>query len=163
MTFPVGITGRLNRVRACQGYADEGRLHSVEWVRRSSPGVCLRAGVRILRMKTKLIIAAIAAYVLSLTVPNVSGESKPVQHIDISASRFSFEPHEITVKKGEPVILSVHSNDVTHGLVIEELGIRTEVKKGESEDLKITPETAGTFEGTCAHFCGKGHGSMTLV
>ena len=100
---------------------------------------------------------------MALSGARVRSEAKPVQHIEISASRFSFEPHEITVKKGDPVVLSVHSTDVTHGLLIEELGIRTEVKKGESEDLQITPETAGTFEGKCAHFCGKGHGSMTLV
>jgi cytochrome c oxidase subunit 2 len=116
-----------------------------------------------MRMKKLLGITAIAGCVWAVTATRVSSEARPVQHIDISASRFSFEPHEITVKKGDPVILSVHSTDVTHGLVVEELGIRTEVKKGESEDLKITPETAGTFEGKCAHFCGKGHGSMTLV
>jgi cytochrome c oxidase subunit 2 len=114
-------------------------------------------------MRKKPGIVAIAAGALALTLTMVGSEAKPVEHIEISASRFSFEPHEITVKKGDPVILSVRSTDVTHGLVIEELGIRTEVKKGESEDLTITPETAGTFEGKCAHFCGKGHGSMALV
>jgi cytochrome c oxidase subunit 2 len=108
-------------------------------------------------------MAGIAVGALALTGTMVGVAAKPVEHIEISASRFSFEPHEITVKKGDPVVLTVHSTDVTHGLLIEELGIRTEVKKGESEDLKITPETAGTFEGKCAHFCGKGHGSMTLV
>ena len=114
-------------------------------------------------MKKAAVITVIAGCALALTGTRVSSEAKPVQHIEISASRFSFEPHEITVKKGDPVILRVQSTDVTHGLVVEELGIRTEVKKGESEDLKITPETAGTFEGKCAHFCGKGHGSMTLI
>ena len=114
-------------------------------------------------MNIKVAMTAIAGCALILTATKVSSEAKPVQRIEVSASRFSFEPHEITVKKGEPVVLSVHSTDVTHGLVVEELGIRTEVKKGESEDLNITPETAGTFEGKCAHFCGKGHGSMTLV
>ena len=114
-------------------------------------------------MKKAAVITVIAGCALALTGTRVSSETKPVQHIEISASRFSFEPHEITVKKGDPVILRVQSTDVTHGLVVEELGIRTEVKKGESDDLKITPETAGTFEGRCAHFCGKGHGSMTFI
>jgi len=44
------------------------------------------------------------------------------------------------------------------------LGVRTtEVKKGEATEVKFDPETTGTFEGKCAHFCGKGHGSMTLT
>jgi cytochrome c oxidase subunit II len=43
------------------------------------------------------------------------------------------------------------------------LGVRTEVKKGQSAEVKFTPTTAGTFEGKCAHFCGSGHGSMTMT
>jgi cytochrome c oxidase subunit II len=68
------------------------------------------------------------------------------------------------VKKGEQVTITVQSNDVTHGLVIEELGVRTnQIKKGQPEDLTLTPTTIGTFQGKCAHFCGKGHGSMTFT
>ena len=82
----------------------------------------------------------------------------------MTAQRFAFEPNEITVKKGEPVVLVIKSKDVIHGLVIEDLGVRTtELKKGEATELKFDPETTGTFEGKCAHFCGKGHGSMTLT
>jgi cytochrome c oxidase subunit II len=83
--------------------------------------------------------------------------------ISITAQRFSFTPNEITVKKGEEVTLEITSKDVSHGLVIEDLGVRTEIKKGQSAEVKFTPETVGTFEGKCAHFCGKGHGSMTMT
>jgi cytochrome c oxidase subunit 2 len=103
---------------------------------------------------------------LALTATVLGGQPKAspsVQHIEITASRFSFSPNEITVKKGDPVTITVHSSDVTHGLVIPDLGIRTEVKKGQSEDLTLTPEAAGTFQGKCAHFCGKGHGSMIFT
>jgi len=91
------------------------------------------------------------------------GEGPAVKLITITAKRFSFAPNEITIKKGEPVMLVVQSEDVTHGLKIEDLGLRTEVKKGHPAELSFTPDTAGTFEGKCAHFCGKGHGSMTLI
>jgi cytochrome c oxidase subunit II len=83
--------------------------------------------------------------------------------ISITAQRFSFSPNEITLKKGQEVTLVVQSKDVTHGLVIEDLGVRTEVKKGESSEVKFTPDAVGTFGGKCAHFCGKGHGSMRLT
>ncbi len=82
--------------------------------------------------------------------------------IEITASRFSFEPSEISLKKGEEVTLVIHSKDVSHGLVVEGLGIRTEVEKGKSVDVKVNPSAAGTFDGKCAHFCGSGHGSMKL-
>jgi cytochrome c oxidase subunit 2 len=114
-------------------------------------------------MKLKVTMGVIVLGTMALVTTTVGKTPKPVQKIEISASRFAFEPHEITVKKGEPVTLTVQSTDVTHGLLIEELGIRAEVKKGEFEDLTITPEATGTFEGKCAHFCGKGHGSMILT
>jgi cytochrome c oxidase subunit II len=85
------------------------------------------------------------------------------QVISITAQRFSFSPDEITLKKGQEVTLVIESKDVKHGLVIEDLGVRTEVKKGESSEVKFTPTTVGTFGGKCAHFCGKGHGSMKLT
>jgi cytochrome c oxidase subunit II len=91
------------------------------------------------------------------------GATQPPRTISITASRFAFDPHEITIKKGEEVTLAIQSKDVSHGLVIEDLGVRTEVKKGQTTDVKFTPEAVGVFEGKCAHFCGKGHGSMTLT
>lgn len=119
-------------------------------------------------MNSSVRIAAITAGVLALTAVVVGGQPKMpadnTKHIEIVASRFSFSPNEITVKKGDPVTITVRSMDVTHGLVIEALGIRTtQIKKGQPEDLTLTPESAGTFQGKCAHFCGKGHGSMTFT
>jgi cytochrome c oxidase subunit II len=92
-----------------------------------------------------------------------AGPAQPANTISIEAHRFAFEPSEITVKKGQEVTLEIHSEDVSHGLVIEELGVRTEIQKGKTAEVKFDPEAIGTFEGRCAHFCGAGHGSMTLV
>jgi cytochrome c oxidase subunit II len=118
-------------------------------------------------MKLHLKMAAITATVMALTATGLGSQPKSepeTKHIEIVASRFSFAPNEITVKKGEQVTLSVKSTDVTHGLVIEELGVRTtQIKKGQPEDLTLTPTTSGTFQGKCAHFCGKGHGSMIFT
>jgi len=83
--------------------------------------------------------------------------------ISITAQRFHFSPNEITVKKGQEVTLVVRSKDVSHGLLIEALGVRTDIKKGQTAEVKFTPEAAGTFEGKCAHFCGFGHGSMKFI
>jgi len=83
--------------------------------------------------------------------------------ISIVAQRFSFTPNEITVKKGEEVTLVIESKDVDHGLLIEDLGVRTEIKKDKASEVKFTPESVGTFEGRCAHFCGKDHASMKLT
>jgi cytochrome c oxidase subunit II len=88
--------------------------------------------------------------------------TQPPRRINIVEKRFSYEPSEITLKKGEPVILTINSEDVTHGLVIEELGVKTEVKKGQADEVALTPSEAGSFVGKCSHFCGTGHGSMSI-
>jgi cytochrome c oxidase subunit II len=119
-----------------------------------------------MKLKTILIIsssfAILAGYAAART-DHAPKTSHDPQTITIRASRFAFDPNEITVKKGEPVTVIIQSEDVTHGLVVEDLGVRTEVKKGQTASITFTPETAGTFGGKCAHFCGSGHGSMTLT
>jgi len=114
-------------------------------------------------MRCKIFWGVVFLWGVSFGAPAGGGKDAPPKSITITAKRFSFEPNEITIKKGEPVVLVVQSVDVTHGLKIEDFGLRTEVKKGHSAELSFTPNTAGTFEGKCAHFCGKGHGSMTLT
>lgn len=98
-----------------------------------------------------------------LMIPLVIAGEPSTKTISIVAQRFSFTPNEITVKKGEEVTLVIESKDVSHGLLIEDLGVRAEIKKGKASEVKFTPETVGTFEGKCAHFCGKEHGSMKLT
>lgn len=102
-------------------------------------------------------------FLLGIVLSPLAAGSQTPRVIEITAQRFYFSPNEITLKKGEEVVLLIHSADVSHGLVVEDLGLRTIVKKGQSAELKFTPDTAGTFEGKCAHFCGSGHGSMTLT
>jgi cytochrome c oxidase subunit II len=104
---------------------------------------------------------ALALFALAMASP--ASQPSDSRRINVVASRFSFEPSEITVKKGEAVTISFRSKDVTHGLVIEELGIRREIKKGRTQNLTLLPENTGTFEGRCAHFCGKGHASMVFT
>src|ERR1700756_5169517 len=100
---------------------------------------------------------SVAAGVLLLAGTALGGHTGTPQRIAVAARRFSFSPSEVTVKKGAPVTITITSHDVTHGLVLEAFGVWTQVKKGESRTLTLTPAQAGTFEGKCAHFCGKGH------
>ncbi|MES2222708.1 MAG: cupredoxin domain-containing protein [Acidobacteriota bacterium] len=83
--------------------------------------------------------------------------------ITITARRSIYDPTEITLKKGQPVVLIVKSLDVPHGLLVRELNIDMKVKKGGSSEVQFTPEKAGDFVGHCSVFCGSGHGSMKLT
>jgi cytochrome c oxidase subunit II len=108
-------------------------------------------------------IPATLSLSVALLFATFTGHAESAKTITISASKFQFEPNDITVKKGEEVVMIIQSQDVTHGLLLKDFGVKTEIKKGQSTEVKFTPQTAGTFEGKCAHFCGKGHGSMKMT
>jgi cytochrome c oxidase subunit 2 len=92
-----------------------------------------------------------------------SGAAGSPHRFEVTAKRFEFSPAEITVKRGENVVLAVHSDDVHHGLTFKELGVTVDVPKGKTVEISFTPSIAGTFVGICNHFCGRGHGQMQLV
>ena len=83
--------------------------------------------------------------------------------IEIHAKRFSFTPSEITLVKGEPVVLAVTAEDATHGLSIPDLHVNATLSKGKTTKIEVTPAEAGTFHGQCNQFCGVGHGSMLFT
>ncbi len=85
------------------------------------------------------------------------------RRIEVTTKRFAFEPAEITLKKGEPVVLVFHTEDVTHGIRFKELDLQADISKGDKSELSFTPAEAGDFVGHCSRFCGAGHGSMTLT
>jgi cytochrome c oxidase subunit II len=84
------------------------------------------------------------------------------KRIEITAKRFEFDPGEITLKKGQPVVLVLKSADVAHGIRIRELNVEVKVGKGGTAELQFTPDKTGDFVGHCFVFCGSGHGSMVF-
>ncbi|HYW66442.1 MAG TPA: cupredoxin domain-containing protein [Candidatus Dormibacteraeota bacterium] len=109
-----------------------------------------------------LLKATIFLTAMFLALRTSPGHADSPKRIEIAASRFKYDPDRIVLKKGEAVILVLRSTDVTHGLKVPEMNIKAEIKKDNVTEIQITPEETGHFVGKCAHFCGKGHGSMTL-
>lgn len=85
------------------------------------------------------------------------------RRIEIAAKRFGFTPNEITLKKGEPVVILLTSKDANHGLKAKELGLSIKANKGQTSEVPLTPTQVGTFVGQCSVFCGSGHGQMKLT
>jgi cytochrome c oxidase subunit 2 len=85
------------------------------------------------------------------------------QVIELKAKRFAFTPGEITLKKGQPVMLRLATEDITHGLYLKELKIKSVIEPGRVSEVPITPQQTGSFVAVCDHFCGSGHGNMHLV
>jgi cytochrome c oxidase subunit 2 len=110
------------------------------------------------RFIVPVLIAGIVA-VLAMSAPLAQAQSAP-QRIEVTAKRFAFTPSEITVKKGQPVVLVLKSEDVAHGIRFRELDVNLKVKAGGTAEVKFTPEKTGDFVGHCSVFCGAHHGSM---
>jgi cytochrome c oxidase subunit 2 len=111
-------------------------------------------------MTSKKTVLFLAIVTLVWSIP--AGRAQSPRRIEITAEKSKYTPNAITLKKGEPVVLVLHSIDVTHGLKIPEWKIKSEIKKGKDTEISITPTETGHFVGKCSHFCGKGHGSMIL-
>ena len=82
--------------------------------------------------------------------------------IEISAKRFQFTPSEITLKRGEPVILRLTSTDRVHGFMSRLFKIDTDIPPDKTTDVSVTPASAGNFTIICDHYCGTGHGNMKM-
>jgi cytochrome c oxidase subunit II len=82
--------------------------------------------------------------------------------IEIAAKKFEFTPSEITLKKGETVILRLTSADRVHGFMSKPLKIDTDISVGRPTDVSVTPASAGDFTVICDHYCGTGHGNMKM-
>lgn len=108
-----------------------------------------------------LLLSVTALAAATYFTPALAAQTTP-RRIVIEAKRFSYDPGEITLKKGEPVILVVKSLDVAHGLRIRELNVTIKVKAGGTAEADFTPTETGDFVGHCSVFCGSGHGSMML-
>lgn len=106
-------------------------------------------------------ILALAAVAAVASPPAARPEE--ARAVEITAKRFQFTPSEVTLKRGEPVVLRLHSQDVTHGFYMKALGIDTTIEPGRSTEVPLTPQAAGRYTVICDHFCGSGHGNMKLT
>jgi cytochrome c oxidase subunit 2 len=111
-------------------------------------------------MKKKLMLGLCAGVLTAALAPVMKAQSP--RRIEIDAKRFEYAPAEITLKKGEPVILVLKSMDVAHGLRVRELNLNLKTKAGGTAEVEITPEKTGDFIGHCSVFCGAHHGTMAI-
>jgi cytochrome c oxidase subunit 2 len=111
----------------------------------------------------KFMLRVLFVWVVAAVSSDVVRAQGTPRRIEVTAKRFAFEPSEITLKKGQPVVFVIKSTDVAHGLGFRELHLDVKVPKGGTAELPFTPDKTGDFVGHCSQFCGSGHGSMTLT
>jgi len=113
---------------------------------------------------TATLLAAACGIALAAVAPKTNLASAAVNPkvIEITAKRFEFTPSEITLKRGEPVILRMTSTDRVHGFMSKPFKIDTDIRPDKTTDIAVTPATAGNFTIICDHYCGTGHSNMKM-
>ncbi len=118
--------------------------------------------------KNKMVTAAFLAVGCAIALAAVEPKTRLAKAdvnpkvIEITAKKFEFTPSEITLKKGEPVILRLTSTDRVHGFMSKPLKVDTDIAAGKTTDVSVTPDTSGDFTVICDHYCGTGHGNMKM-
>ena len=102
-------------------------------------------------------LAAVGATLVGATVAQVAPSPRVIK---ITARRFAYEPNEIPLKVGEPVVVEINSLDFVHGMNLPDLGKRLDLVPGRINRLELQPSAPGVIDFLCDNFCGEGHETM---
>ena len=115
------------------------------------------ASTRDLKFQIVLVVLTIAV----LTVPVPLTRAAPQErHVRIEASQFQYTPSVINVNPGDKVTIDLTSNDVVHGLYVDNYGVSTTADPGQTTRLTFVADRAGTFALRCFAPCGPLHPFM---
>jgi cytochrome c oxidase subunit 2 len=107
-----------------------------------------------------ILLVAIGATSAAVWARQVRGGGD-VKTIDVTASRFHFEPATISVAQGDNVRLRLHSADRSHAFAIKAFRVKTLIPNGgDAVTVEFVADQAGTFAFTCSEYCGTGHSRM---
>jgi len=84
------------------------------------------------------------------------------QYIDPDPSKRIVTANEIHVPTHEPVQIRLKSPDVIHSFWAPNLNGKRDLIPGYVSSLWFTADTAGTYRGQCAEFCGLEHAKMAF-
>jgi cytochrome c oxidase subunit 2 len=70
---------------------------------------------------------------------------------------------ELVVPVGEAVQVTLTGNDVVHSFFVPQFLFKRDAIPGRQNVFGFTVDTAGTYRGQCAEFCGVGHSRMPFT
>jgi cytochrome c oxidase subunit 2 len=69
---------------------------------------------------------------------------------------------EIALPRGQTVRIVLTSDDVIHAFWVPDFLFKRDAIPGHVNEFDVTPTESGTYDGTCAEFCGLNHAYMTF-
>lgn len=110
-----------------------------------------------------LLLSLVIAIVLLLPVPALGwAKSSTTREITVHARSFEYTPRTIRVQRGDHVKLTLVADDVTHGLLLESYGLKTEASPHQEEEssIEFVADRTGKFRMRCTTVCGPLHPFM---
>src|SRR5687768_11105253 len=86
-----------------------------------------------------------------------------VQYRDSLPSNWVTTANEIHVPVGHPVVFELRSGDVIHSFWPPSLSAKRDQIPGNENSLWFQADSAGTYRGQCAEFCGHQHAKMGFL
>lgn len=92
--------------------------------------------------------------------PPTSENTGEARIIEMTVEDWKFSNTAITAKKGENVVIRLTNTSGEHSFTSRDLGVDVAINAGETKDIPLPTENAGTFSFRCAIPCGPGHRDM---
>lgn len=106
-----------------------------------------------------LSILGVVLLILFLPVPQQTPPPTD-KYFEINASKFQFVPGEISVNPGDRVTIKLISDDVVHGLSIDNTQFELKAEPGQPASATFVAGQAGVFRFRCTVTCGNLHPFM---
>jgi cytochrome c oxidase subunit 2 len=116
-----------------------------------------------------LLLAGVAVPTLG-TIFDLSGCPDGSEQIEVVGHQWWWEvnytEHEVTtaneihIPTGEPVCVTLTSEDVIHSFWVPRLAGKQDMVPGRTIELQLVADRPGVYHGECAEYCGLSHGIM---
>ncbi len=104
-----------------------------------------------------LVVAVIVTGYVMMNYTPASMVSGTEKTFDIVSFQWGFEPQFIEVNKGDHVTLNLATDDVAHGIAIDEYQINEPIMVEKDGTVEFVADKPGVFEFYCSIPCGEGH------
>ncbi len=131
-------------------------------------GVVLFAGAFV----PAVILFGVMTWSITITNANDSAADSPLV-IEVTGHQWWWQIHytggnfvtanEIHIPVGQPVTLKLMSADVNHSFWVPELSPKLDLIPGQTNTMTLEADTAGTYRGQCAEYCGLQHANMAFL
>jgi cytochrome c oxidase subunit 2 len=118
-----------------------------------------------------IIVSALAAYAW-IVLDQVEAKQPNELVVDVTGQQFTWtfdypqpggkpvHSKELVLPKDRPVYFRVHTKDVIHSFWVPEFRLKTDAVPGITTNIRVTPDTIGTYRVICTELCGLGHATM---